>query len=397
MKIEARAKQKRKKRAAGSVETSVKQRYAAGAQRVEKSLCCPVTYDPAYLEVLPQEIIEKDYGCGDPSRYIREGETVLDLGSGGGKICYIASQIVGARGAVIGVDFNPAMLGLARKYQREMTKKIGWDNVSFRWGKIQDLRTDLEFLQQRLESSGVHSTDDLFELEAAMEEQRVKVPLVADESVDVIVSNCVLNLVRAQDKEQLFREMFRVLKRGGRVAVSDIVADEPVPEELQADPELWSGCISGAFEEKAFLRAFENAGFFGLRIDKRDSGPWRVVQGIEFRSMTVTGFKGKEGECRDRMQAVMYKGPWKQVEDDDNHVLERGVRTAVCDKTFQIFAKEPYCRDVILLEPAKAVPHAKAKPFDCSGRQERSAKEQKKGTADSGRGTISTCLDGGCC
>ncbi len=100
------------------LEAAVLQRYGNAAEEVEACLCLPVSYDKALLKVIPDEIIEKDYGCGDPSRYIRRGETVLDLGSGSGKACYIISQIVGAKGKVIGVDFNPPMLELARKYQK---------------------------------------------------------------------------------------------------------------------------------------------------------------------------------------------------------------------------------------------------------------------------------------
>jgi arsenite methyltransferase len=103
----------------------------------------------------------------------------------------------------------------------------------------------------------------------------------------------------------------RVLKKGGRAVISDIVSDEEVPEELQNDPELWSGCISGALTEEGFLAAFENASFYGIQILKRDRDPWRTVQGIEFRSVTIEAFKGKQGECFERNQAVIYRGPFK--------------------------------------------------------------------------------------
>ena len=242
------------------IEKFVKDRYAKGALEKEEALCCPVTYDPKFLKIIPKEILEKDYGCGDPSQYLREGDVVLDLGSGGGKICYIASQIVGSKGKVIGVDFNPAMLELAKKYQKEMAERIGYGNVEFCLGKIQDLK-------------------------------------IKDESIDVIVSNCVLNLVRPEDKKILFHEMYRVLKSGGRVAISDIVSDKKVPENMMKDPELWSGCISGAFQEMEFLKAFEEVGFFSVKIDKRDTKPWRTVQGIEFRSVTVTASKGAVPVC----------------------------------------------------------------------------------------------------
>ncbi len=106
-----------------TLEDSVKDRYAKGAEKREEALCCPVQYNPEFLKIIPQEILDKDYGCGDPSEFLKKGDVVLDLGSGGGKICYIASQIVGAEGKVIGVDFNPVMMNLAKKYQQEIAKK----------------------------------------------------------------------------------------------------------------------------------------------------------------------------------------------------------------------------------------------------------------------------------
>ena len=129
------------------LEAAVLQRYGNAAEEVEACLCLPVSYDKTLLQVIPDEIIEKDYGCGDPSRFIRPGETVLDLGSGSGKACYIICQIVGAKGKVIGVDFNPPMLELARKYQKSIGEKLGFNNVEFRRGKIQDLKTDLDLVE----------------------------------------------------------------------------------------------------------------------------------------------------------------------------------------------------------------------------------------------------------
>ena len=138
-----------------SHEAAVLERYGNAAQEVEACLCLPVSYDKSLLKVIPDEILEKDYGCGDPSKYIREGETVLDLGSGSGKACYIISQIVGPKGKVIGVDFNPPMLELARKYQKSIGDKLGYHNVAFRRGKIQDLKTNLELLDQYLKENPV--------------------------------------------------------------------------------------------------------------------------------------------------------------------------------------------------------------------------------------------------
>jgi arsenite methyltransferase len=378
-------------------EAAVLQRYGEAARIGESGLCVPVSYDPAFLNVIPHEVIEKDYGCGDPSKYVREGETVLDLGSGSGKACYIMSQIVGAEGKVIGIDFNPPMLELARKYQKSVGDQLGYHNVEFRRGKIQDLKTDLELIEQFLQRHPVRSVSDLANLQAYEEKIRREQPLVADEAIDVVVSNCVLNLVRPEDKKALFTEMYRVLRRGGRVAISDIVSDEPVPEHLANDPSLWGACVSGAFLEEEFLRAFEEAKFHGIRIEDFQTKPYQTVEGIEFRSITLTAWKGKEGPCVERNQAVIYRGPWKQVIDDDSHVLPRGERIAVCEKTFEIYSKPPYQDQFILVRPRQEVRPEKAGAFDCSRDQKRHPRETKgleyKVTSAEG----ATCGSGSAC
>ena len=362
---------------ANNLEAAVLERYGNAAQEVEACLCLPVSYEKALLNVIPDEIIEKDYGCGDPSRYIHAGETVLDLGSGSGKACYIIAQIVGPKGKVIGVDFNPPMLALARKYQKSIGDKLGYHNVEFRRGKVQDLRTDLELIDDYLKQNPVTSVSDLTKLQEFENSQRREQPLIADESIDVIVSNCVLNLVRPEDKKQLFAEMYRVLKRGGRIAISDIVSDETVPEHLAKDPDLWSACVSGAFQEEEFLRAFEEAKFYGIQIEELRTEAYQTVEGIEFRAMTVTAYKGKEGPCIERNHAVIYRGPWKQVVDDDGHTLERGARMAVCDKTFKLYSQAPYAGQFILVPPREEVPLENAGAFDCSRDHKRHPRETK--------------------
>lgn len=381
-----------------SVEAAVAERYSAGAASREEALCCPVDYDPQYLKILPQEILERDYGCGDPSTHVRPGDTVLDLGSGAGKICYIASQIVGPKGRVVGVDMNDDMLALAEKHRGDLARAIGHDNVEFRKGRIQDLRLDVRRLEAYLAENPVQDLAGLSKLEEFRAALMRDHPLVADASVDVILSNCVLNLVDPGAKEQLFQEMHRVLRRGGRVAVSDIVADEDVPQHLQNDPELWSGCISGAFREDLFLKALERGGFYGIRIDKRDEEPWQVVEGIEFRALTVTAYKGKEGPCLERKQAVVYLGPWKKVEDDDGHILVRGERAAVCDKTYGILTSGPYEGHTVGIEPHQQVPLAEAEDFDCSRKAPRHPKETKGEDYDlTTQAASSACDPEGCC
>jgi arsenite methyltransferase len=378
-------------------EAVVRQRYAAGAKERADKLCCPVEYQSNYLEPIPQEVIERDYGCGDPSRYLRAGEIVLDLGSGTGKICFIAAQIVGSEGKVIGVDMTDEMLEVARRNAPIVAERLGYANVEFRKGRIQDLALDLELLDRELKCNPITDAASFLRADELAEELRIKHPLVASDSIDVVVSNCVLNLVEPKSKGHLFEEIFRVLKKGRRVVISDIVSDEEVPEEMQNDPELWSGCISGALTEGGFLSAFEKAGFYGIQILKRDAQPWRTVQRIEFRSVTVEAFKGKQGECLERNQAVIYRGPFKEVLDDDNHQLERGKRYAVCDKTYNLYKKAPYREFFEFVDPVVEVPLAEAKPFDCSRTAVRHPKETKGQDYDVTTEASNKCCDGGNC
>lgn len=360
-----------------TAESSVYQRYAAAAQAVEPALCCPVQYSPDLLKIIPEEILERDYGCGDPTPYVRSGETVLDLGAGGGKLCYIAAQVVGESGQVIGVDCNKEMLSLARKHAPAVAEQLGYGNVDFRYGMIQDLRLDLQRLESALLEAPVTTAVDYLRLRNLEEQLRHEHPLIDDASIDCVLSNCVLNLVRQSDRRQLFAEIFRVLKVGGRAAISDIVSDEHVPEQMQRDPALWSGCLSGAFREDEFLAAFEEAGFHGIEIAKRAEDPWQTVNGIEFRSVTVIAYKGAQGPCLERNQAVIYRGPFKEVVDDDGYPYLRGQRTAVCGKTFQRLAQSPYSTLFDFVEPRTniAVEHAEA--FDCNTPRVRDPRESK--------------------
>lgn len=377
-------------------ETAVKERYTEAARAREEALCCPVDYDLQYLQAIPREVIEKDYGCGDPSRYLRPGETVLDLGSGAGKICFIASQVVGPTGRIIGVDMTDDMLEVARRNAPLVAENIGYSNVEFRKGRIQDLALDLEILDAELKKRPIANASSFLAADDLAEDLRVKHPLVQSDSIDVVVSNCVLNLVEARSKKQLFEEIFRVLRKGGRAVISDIVSDEPVPEQMQNDPELWSGCISGAMTETQFLQAFTDAGFYGMKIVKFGATPWRTVEGIEFRSITVQAFKGKQGPCFERNQAVIYRGPFQSVTDDDGHRFRRGVREAVCDKTFRLLQQAPYDGCFELIEPLNPVPAEEATPFDCNREAERHPRETKGSRYDA---TINgaACREGGNC
>ena len=241
--------------------SAVDARYGAAALEQEACLCTPVAFNPKWLEVIPADVVERDYGCGDPTRWVEAGDTVLDLGSGSGKNAFICAQVVGAQGGVIGVDRNADMLALSRGAAPVVADRIGYSNVRFLEGAI-----------EALDAIGADGA-----------------PLIADASVDVVLSNCVLNLVNPSSRQRLLANIRRVLRPGGRVAISDIVCDQPVPQTLQDDPELWSGCISGAWEEQAFLNDFKALGFEDVTYADRSEQPWKVVDGIEFRAVTLVG------------------------------------------------------------------------------------------------------------
>jgi ubiquinone/menaquinone biosynthesis C-methylase UbiE len=182
-------------------------------------------YDAPDVTDLPDDVTNLSLGCGDPVTLasLEPGQTVLDLGSGGGIDCFLASKRVGPEGHVIGVDMTAEMIEKARANKAS----IGAKNVEFRLGEIEHMP-------------------------------------VADETVDVVISNCVINL--SPDKPQVFREAFRVLNPGGRLAVSDIVTDGPLPKEVKNSLSAWAGCIAGALDIKDYLAAIEAAGFVDARF-----------------------------------------------------------------------------------------------------------------------------------
>ena len=186
-------------------------------------------------------------GCGNPVAIasLKEGEVVLDLGSGAGFDAFLVSPKVGKTGRVIGVDMTDEMLEKAR----ENANKSGYANVEFRKGDIENLPVD-------------------------------------DNSVDAIISNCVINL--APDKEKVFKEAYRVLKTGGRLMISDVVLTKPLPEELKNDKELLVGCVSGAILKQDYLELLKEAGFVDITIHKEIPG---FLQGYDL-SITFSAFKG---------------------------------------------------------------------------------------------------------
>lgn len=239
------------------IHEAVREHYAQRALKDDSccgpSDCCDNTlYDGTLIADLPTEIANFSLGCGDPITLakLKPGETVLDLGSGGGLDCFLAARQVGETGHVIGVDMTPEMLERARSN----AIKVNTANVEFREGYLEALP-------------------------------------VEDASVDVVISNCVINL--SPDKAQVFREIFRVLKAGGRVAVSDIVTNGALPEAIQNSMEAWGACVAGALDMKDYTRGLTEAGFTDTHVQPKDNTSKvlsSLPMGVPF-SATITARK----------------------------------------------------------------------------------------------------------
>ncbi|MBR0092528.1 MAG: methyltransferase domain-containing protein [Lachnospiraceae bacterium] len=216
---------------------------------------------------LPDEIIAKYYGCGSPVPDRIEGLTLLDLGCGTGRDVYVASKLAGASGRVIGIDMNDDQLDVARKYQDEMGRKRGYDNVIFKKGYIEDLK-----------SAGVE-----------------------DASVDVVISNCVINL--SPDKRKVFAEIRRVLRDGGVLYFSDMFADRHVPEEINTHPLLLGECLGGALSEEEFENVMKETGWNGFTVISSNESPIeneeieKLIGDIRYYSKTIRAVKGEKAGC----------------------------------------------------------------------------------------------------
>lgn len=291
----------------------VSERYARAAATGEQ-MCCPTGYNFTDLKTfIPEEVLNISYGCGTPAGLdtVRAGEIVLDIGSGGGIDCFEASRRVGPSGRVIGIDMTDTMLEIARRNAPIVAKNLGHpsSNIDFRKGMAESMPVD-------------------------------------DCTIDLIISNCVINL--APDKRNVFREMFRILKPGGRFTISDIVADQTVPQYLIHDTEKWGDCLSGALTVGDYVSGMVEAGFLGIHQIK--TIPWQRIDGIQFLSITLTGYKLSPVQPDDRSRFATLVGPFNKVTDELGQSYQRGVPQQVNARTLRMLSAPPFQRLFLLSE-----------------------------------------------
>ncbi len=267
------------------------------------------------LAELPTEILEKFYGCGSPIPMDLEGLTILDLGCGSGRDAYLLSKLVGPKGKVIGIDMTEEQLQIAQKHVTSQSEKWGYAkaNMEFHHSYIEDLSA-----------------------------------YIADASIDIVISNCVINL--SPSKEAVFREIFRVLKPGGELYFSDIFAGRRVPEALQMDAVLQGECLAGALYWEDFRRILRKVGCLDYRfMSKRKIAIGNVelenrIGRVDFWSATVRAFKlpNLEDVCEDYGQTATYLGTIPNAPHtfalDDHHLFETGKPNLVCGNTASMLA-----------------------------------------------------------
>jgi arsenite methyltransferase len=276
----------------------------------------------AILAQIDREILDRFYGCGSPIPPCIEGCTVLDVGCGAGRDAYLASRLVGPTGRVIGVDMTAEQLAVARRHQAAQAERFGLarSNVDFREGRFEDL--------------------------AALG--------VADASVDVVISNCAVNL--SPRKERVFSEIFRVLKPGGELYFSDVFADRRPPPMLREDPVLLGECLAGAMYVEDFRRMLRNLGCPDHRLVSRsrtvidNPAVEARVGGIGFESMTIRAFKLRslEDACEDYGQMAIYLGSVPEHPHvfplDDHHLFQALKPALVCGNTAAMVSETRYSR-----------------------------------------------------
>ena len=289
----------------------VSERYAKAVTTGEQ-MCCPTGYNFDDLRsFVPEEVLRVSYGCGTPAGLatVQPGETVLDIGSGGGIDCFEAARRVGPSGRVIGVDMTDEMLAMARRNAPIVMQNLGYPapNVEFRQGQAENLP-------------------------------------VEDGTVDLIISNCVINL--APNKKKVFREMFRVIRPGGRFTISDIVADQPVPQYLIHDAQKWGDCLSGALPAWEYLAGLVQVGFLGVHQMKFT--PWSAIDGIHFFSLTLTGYKLPEQAEPSGNRFATLVGPFSRAVDELGQTYHRSKPEPVSARTAQLLKTPPFERLFLL-------------------------------------------------
>ncbi len=267
----------------------VREFYGQAALTANTDIVNPLAPAQEQADFIPEDSRKRSYGCGSPVTDAdpQPGETLVDLGSGSGVECFMAAAAVGAQGRVFGIDMTTEMLSLATASKQEVVVRLGYDNVEFRRGFLEQIPLD-------------------------------------NQCADIVISNCVINL--SPDKRKTYQEIFRILKPGGRLVISDIITDTPIPLTIKNNVLYRGECLGGAMQQEELVAMLESAGFVAIHLIKRF--PYRQVEGMDFFSLTYQAQRPQEEKRVDTV-ACVYRGPYGAVYTESGILLVKGRRTVI--------------------------------------------------------------------
>ncbi len=266
--------------------SSVREFYGQAATRANEDIVNPFAPEQTEAAFIPLDSRKRSYGCGSPvhDAGIQTGETLVDLGSGSGVECFLAAEMAGPAGRIYGIDMTDEMLNLAGSSHKKVVADLGFDTIEFKKGFLEAIPLD-------------------------------------NEIADAVISNCVINL--SPDKRRTLHEAFRILKPGGRLVVSDIVTDDPVPAAIKNDEKLRGECLGGAMQQEDLMAMLRAVGFTAMKLIKRF--PYRSVDTTQFYSLTFAAYKPLPGEEIE----VIYRGPFAAVYTESGALLLKGKKTPI--------------------------------------------------------------------
>jgi arsenite methyltransferase len=330
-----------------------------------------------------------------PDKTVQSGHRVVLIGAEDLRIISVVARLAGLNGRVEIIESERGWRDRATVAAADVENQLGYRNWTIAPAELDDLRTDPDFVTAILQDHPVVDLESHRSLQASLARQRSTTPLIPDASVDVVILNGAVNRLPLARIPSLLAESMRVVRRGGRLVLIVLLADEP-PRSLDA----LSGrpALSYVPQEREVFALLADAGFHGMEYVSRAELPATVVAGVELRRHVVLASKGKEGICLDRGRAVIYRGPWREVLDDDNHRFVRGERTAVCEKTLELLMRPPYQGEFFEVPCYLEIPADAAIPFDCNTPQLRDPQVTKgRKTLAESRTACTTPADGKCC
>jgi arsenite methyltransferase len=332
-----------------------------------------------------------------PEGIVHPGDRVIVVGATDSTVLRTTARATTDQGSILLIE--SASLDPLQIQANQLEQELGYCNWQFEQTQLYDLSTHSSFASQLLTEQPIENLQDYQQFQHRLNTQRLESPLIPNDSADVVILDLAVNRLPLVQVQSLLSEAFRVLRRGGCLTLLLLLADEPVSSEL---PTILQQDLCFIPQEPEIMALLTEAGYYGMQYTQRSGLPLKVVSGTEIRFFTAMAYKGKQGICLDQGHAVIYRGPWSEVLDDDGHRYVRGKRVAVCQKTYEILNRVPYQQEFFAVPCYLEVPLEQAPLFDCNTPKLRDPEvtKGKKTVFESGSccsSPSSDSLSSGCC